>query len=148
MTQFWCACACILKLDKILWNRSFNFLEWRLKSKLYRSSPRGVLQKKSVLRNFKKFAGKHLCQSLRPWHRCFPVNFAKSLRTPFLQNTSGRLLLVISYCIVKNGTVLNKVSHSGLVVGKMSLKNKSLFTWKALWKNNFRGYLEIQVGLI
>ena len=64
--------------------------------------------KKGVLRNFAKFTGKHLCQSLyfnkvaglRPatllkkklWHRCFPVNFAK-LRTPFLQNTSGRLLL-------------------------------------------------------
>ena len=26
-------------------------------------------------------------------HSCFPVNFAKFLRTPFLQNTSGRLLL-------------------------------------------------------
>ena len=26
-------------------------------------------------------------------HRCFPVNFAKFLRTPFLQNTSWRLLL-------------------------------------------------------
>ena len=25
--------------------------------------------------------------------RCFPVNFAKFLRTPFLQNTSERLLL-------------------------------------------------------
>ena len=24
----------------------------------------------------------------RLWHRCFPVNFAKFLRTPFLQNTS------------------------------------------------------------
>ena len=24
---------------------------------------------------------------------CFPVNFAKFLRTPFLQNTPGRLLL-------------------------------------------------------
>ena len=29
----------------------------------------------------------------RLWHRCFPVNFAKFLRTPFFQNTSGRLLL-------------------------------------------------------
>ena len=28
----------------------------------------------------------------RLWHRCFPVNFAKFLRTPFLQNTSRRLL--------------------------------------------------------
>ena len=52
-----------------------------------------------VLRNFAKFAGKHLCQTLffnkvvdlRPatllkkslWHRCFPVNFAKFIRTPF-----------------------------------------------------------------
>ena len=25
-------------------------------------------------------------------HRCFPVNFGKFSRTPFLQNTSGRLL--------------------------------------------------------
>ena len=29
----------------------------------------------------------------RLWHRCFPVNFVKFLRTPFLQNTSHRLLL-------------------------------------------------------
>ena len=27
------------------------------------------------------------------WHRCFPVNFVKFLRTPFLQNTSERMLL-------------------------------------------------------
>ena len=29
----------------------------------------------------------------RLWHRCFPVNFVKFLRTPFLKNTSGWLLL-------------------------------------------------------
>ena len=29
----------------------------------------------------------------RLWHRCFLVNFVKFLRTHFLQNTSGRLLL-------------------------------------------------------
>ena len=28
----------------------------------------------------------------RLWHRCFPVNFLKFLRTHFLQNTSGLLL--------------------------------------------------------
>ena len=60
---------------------------------------------KGVLRIFTKFTGKHLCQSfffnkvagLRPatllkkrlWHRCFPVNFAKFLKTPFLRNTCG-----------------------------------------------------------
>ena len=30
----------------------------------------------------------------RLWHRCFPVSFVKFLRTPFLQNTSGRLLML------------------------------------------------------
>ena len=34
-----------------------------------------------------------LIKLIRIWHGCFPVNFAKFLRTPFLQNTSGRLLL-------------------------------------------------------
>ena len=74
----------------------------------YRSIRPEVFCKKNVLRNFERFTGKHLCQShffnkvaglraatllkKRFWHRCFPVTFAKFLRTPFLQNTSGRLL--------------------------------------------------------
>ena len=59
-----------------------------------RSSRPEVFCKKGVLRTFAKFTGKHLCQSCGPqacnfikkklWHRCFPVNFAKFLRTPFL----------------------------------------------------------------
>ena len=67
--------------------------------------------KKGVLRNFAKFTGKQLCQGFffnkgagpatllkkRLWHRCFPVNFAKFLRIPFLQNTSGQLLLYHSF---------------------------------------------------
>ena len=74
-----------------------------------RSSHRRCSTRKGVLRNFAKFTGKDLCQSLffnkatglRPatllkkklWRRCFPVNFAKFLRTLFLQNTPGRLIL-------------------------------------------------------
>ena len=74
-----------------------------------RSSHRRCSKKKFVFRNFPKFTGICLCQSLffkkrdsrlRPatllkkslWHRCFPVNFAKFLRITFLQNTYGRLL--------------------------------------------------------
>ena len=80
----------------------------RCKNKCQKQPPE-VFYKKGVLRNFTKFTGKHLCQSLsfnkvadlrpatllkkRLWHRCFPVNFVKFLRTPFLQNTAGRLLL-------------------------------------------------------
>ena len=68
---------------------------------LYRSSRPDVFCKKDVLRNFGKFTGKHLlCQSLyynkvadqscnfikyRLWHRCFPVNFIKFLRTHFFR---------------------------------------------------------------
>ena len=45
--------------------------------------------------------GVYIISCLRPatllkkrlWHMCIPVNFAKFLRKPFLQNTSGRLLL-------------------------------------------------------
>ena len=64
--------------------------------------------------NFAKLIGKHLYQNLflnkvaglRPatllkkrfWHRCFPVNFTKFLRTPFLQNISRRLLLSLGQC--------------------------------------------------
>ena len=32
----------------------------------------------------------------RPWHRCFPVNFAKCLRTSSLHNNTELLLLTLS----------------------------------------------------
>ena len=70
-----------------------------------RSSRSEVFCEKDFLTNFTKFTGKDLCQGLffnkvaglrpatllkkRLWHRCFPANFAKFTRTPFLQNTSG-----------------------------------------------------------
>ena len=66
---------------------------------MFRSRRPEVLCKKDVLKNFAEFIGKHLCKSLffnkfaclipatllkkRFWHRCFPVNFAKFLRTYF-----------------------------------------------------------------
>ena len=39
------------------------------------------------------------------WHMCFPVDSAKFLGAPFLQNTSGRLLL---WCPLKLYTYLKK----------------------------------------
>ena len=67
-----------------------------------------MFYKKGTLKNFAKFTGKHLCQSLlfnkvaglrfaavsnkRLWQRCFLLNFVQFLRTPSLQNTSGQLL--------------------------------------------------------
>ena len=75
-----------------------------------RNSHRRYSARKGVLKNFEKFTEKRLCQSLflnkfvdlrlatllknRLWQKCFPVNFAKFLRTHLLQNNSGRLLLL------------------------------------------------------
>ena len=87
-----------------------------------RGSHRRCFIKKDVFKNFSKFRGKTLRQNLvfdevvglrpvtllkkRLWHKCFPVNFAKFLRTPFLQDTFGRLLLDVScdYCLIHNMT--------------------------------------------
>ena len=89
--------------------------------------------RKGVLRNFAKFTGKDLCQILffnkvasltpatllkeRLWHRCFPVSFAKFLRTPFLQNTSRRLL--------RSRYILHKLGNSTLFS-----KNVIFMLWK------------------
>ena len=50
------------------------------------AATRGVLWKNDVL------------QSL--WHKCFPVKFTKFLRTTFLLNTSGRLLLFHQHSVL------------------------------------------------
>ena len=79
----------------------------------FRKLNQGCSIKKGVLRNFAKFTGKRLCQSLffnkvagqrpaillkkRLWHRCFTVNFAKCLRTPFLTEHLWWLLLQFIY---------------------------------------------------
>ena len=72
--------------------------------------------RQDVLINLAKLTGKHLCQSLffnkvadlrpatllkkRLWHRCFPVNFVKFLRTPFLTEHTLWLLLNTTYLSV------------------------------------------------
>ena len=65
---------CLLPLTKMNW----------------RSSHRSFSVRKGVLRNF---VGPATLLKKRLWHTCLPVNFAKFFRTPFLQNTSGRLPL-------------------------------------------------------
>ena len=65
-----------------------------------------VFYRKCVLRNFAKFTGKHLCQSLffnkvagnRPVPECFPMNFSKFLKVPFfLLNFSDGWFCVSSF---------------------------------------------------
>ena len=78
--------------------------------------PPEVFYKKGVLRNFTKFAGKHQCQSLFfnkvAGVRCFPVNFAKFLRTAFLQNSSGQLLLSSNKNLLATRTITKSKFHA------------------------------------
>ena len=87
----------------------FNDISQRLRR--FRSSHPRCSVRKGVLRNLAKFPGKDLCQSLsfnkvsrlrpatlskkRLWHRRFSMNFSKFLGTPFLQNTSRQLILMV-----------------------------------------------------
>ena len=72
-----------------------------------------LFYKKDVLRNFTKFTGKHLFQSLffnkiagfkpatflkkRLWHRCFLVNFVKFQKTLFYRTPLDNL-----FCVLQN----------------------------------------------
>ena len=55
---------------------------------VFRSSYQRCSVRKGILRNFAKFTGKHLCQSLF-------FNKVAGPRTPFSQSTSVQLLLGI-----------------------------------------------------
>ena len=100
-----------------------------------------VFCKKVVFRNFAKFTGKYLCQSFflhkvvglrpatllkkRPWHRWFPVNFVKFLRTSFL--TEHLRWLLLEACLYKQ--FLTHISPSGNTVGT-ALRPKSALLCK------------------
>ena len=111
-------------------------------------------QIKGFLRNFVKCIGKNLCQSLffnkvaglrpatslkkRLWHRCFPVNFAKFLRTPFLLDDSSVLLtysvpMFPFYFIVFQSTNCNTILKSMKVkmnISTYEVSQKNLLHWK------------------
>ena len=109
---------------------------------IFGSSHSEVFCKKGVLRNLTKFTGKHLCQSLffnkvaglrpatllkkRLWHKCFPVNFVKFLRTPFFIEHLWWLLLyiVLFTCQI----VAHSVASLQLALASKSL-NKEHYFW-------------------
>ena len=93
-----------------------------------RSNHQRCSVRKSVLRNFAKFTGKHLCQVLfynkgpatllkkRLWHRCFPMIFVKFLRTPFHRTPLNDCFSTIQHFLAENPSkVLNgQQQHKGV----------------------------------
>ena len=66
-----------------------SFCSWKVfRLAKFRSSAQRYYIKKRVLKNFTKFIGKQMCESLL-------FNKVADLRTTFLQNTIGRQLLFI-----------------------------------------------------
>ena len=71
---------------------------------------------------------------MRLWHRCFPVNLAKSLRTPFLQNTSGRLPLLLAF----------RSSHRSCFIKKVFLKISQNLQKNTCGWQNFQEHFFLQ----
>ena len=118
--EFFCFCfmsnkcfLILLNFTRYLVSVNNSFIDEKHMQWIFRNSHESRSVRKCVLGSSTKFTGKHLCQrpflkrdsGFRPatllkkrlWYRCFPLNFVKFLRTPFLQNTSERLLLHVAY---------------------------------------------------
>ena len=104
--HYYCEVFKNTSFEKYLWEAACE--NQHLSEKLRSSRPE-VFCKTGILRNFAKFTVKHLGQSLlfnevaglRLWHRCFPVNFVKFLRSPFFIEQSP--LVVASANLSKGG---------------------------------------------
>ena len=91
----------------------------------YKNSPERCSIKKGVLENsqnsqkntcakvsfFIKLQTSALKLKKKLWHKCFPVNFEKFLRTSFLQNTSVRLFPKILIQIHKSVTDRKEIAN-------------------------------------
>ena len=106
----------IRKRAWLRWSRNYNQIEQERKLFIvhwaeclqvtnHGSSPSEVFLRKDVLKICSKFTGEHQCRSgvsinllcnftvIALLHGCSPVNLLHIFRTPFLKNTSRRLLL-------------------------------------------------------
>ena len=103
--------------------------------------------RKSVLKNFEKSKGLRSATLLkkRLWNRCFPLNFAKFLRTPFVQNTSGRLPLW------KTTSETSSTKYLELIKRRSKVQEKNMSCERTLnfdqWKTFSENYKPMKVWL-
>ena len=92
----------------VLWKKTF--------SEISQNSQENTHARVSFLKKF-----------IKNWHRCFPVNFVKFLTTPFLQNTSGRLLpysgqsAIFSHVQTYWRTLRHIEVYSGIIVANWAI---------------------------
>ena len=75
----------------------------------FRSSHQRCFIKKGPLKNFAKYKSQAATLlNKKLWRSCFPVNFAKLLRTSFLRNTEWLLLNILNLSILES-ELLNSI---------------------------------------
>ena len=83
----------------------------------YRSSHPEVFCKKGVLRNFVKFTGKHLCQSL------FSI---KIQACNFIKKEALALMFSCSFCEISQNTFFFRTAPVAASVNKYKMANRSI----------------------
>ena len=137
-----------------LWTNFVSAKEQSSRRYLFRSRHPRCSIRIGVLRNFTKFTRKHLCQSTffyrpaillkkRLWHKYFPVNFAKFLRTPFLTEHVWAIILFVVYL----GYKMNIVPYWLYILGYNILPVGCLFLTiaKCIWYCKICQYLKILI---
>ena len=131
-----------------------NQMDW------VRSSRSEVFCEKCFIKNFAKFTGKHLFQSvvfnkvsgLRPaallkkrlWHRCFPVNFAKFLRTAIFIEYLRLLLLLSNITFLMRSFKDKNIQNQQVDHNKTSINDNGDINKQ---KKNLGGYLKTWMGI-
>ena len=86
----------------------FNKVAGRLKKRLPQNSQESTCVRVSVLISRRSEAATLLKK--RTWHTCFPVNFGKFLRTPFIMEHLWWLLLSFCYFCLGQGMLMSPVT--------------------------------------
>ena len=91
---------------KYVWHRFWKGeRSWECLSR----SSRPKVSLKKLLWEISQNSRENICTRILFW--CFLVNFAKFTRTPFLKNSTGRLLLIIAVSMAAKGVLANETGN-------------------------------------
>ena len=113
---------------QLIWSKGIHRTQFLLIwQKKFRSSRSQMFFKITVVEKFSSFTEKHLCWIL--WQRCFPVKFAKILRTSFFTEHLGWLFREIyelnsCYNLLNSGCKHNV--HSGVDQDKSKIEREAV----------------------
>ena len=137
--------------------KMLHFFYWSklLNKKLWSILPE-VFHKKSVLKNFPKFTGKHLCPSLflnkvsglrpvillkkRLWHRCFPANFGKFLQHLFIEHLRWLLLKTLFWLIFKKDLIVKCRNFFSFYFGQVYTSKIDYVTFRWVISESCRSF--------